>query len=167
MKKVLLAITILVDVALIGVAGFVLYMQVAGSKPAPASVGQTPPARTLPISSAPASAPVPGQSLLSTGTVTLAAQPPDGTRHFLFTYKNAKARSVAIRADFTGWKSDPMKRDATGTWTYQASLLPGEYAYCFAVDDKIIRDPANPRKKQIGRTFVSAIVVKPAPAKPG
>ena len=69
-----------------------------------------------------------------------------------------------IRADFTGWRAEPMQRAPGGNiWKYMAVLEPGEYAYCFSVDDKSIRDPANKRTKQVGKTRVSSIVVQ-APA---
>ncbi len=84
-----------------------------------------------------------------------------------FSYWNPKAKQVAIRADFTGWKAEAMHKDAKGMWVYQANLIPGEYYYCFAADDKKpITDPANPLKKRIGTTFVSAVVVKPASPAP-
>ena len=67
-----------------------------------------------------------------------------------------------MRADFTGWKAVPMHRDNQGVWAFQAALPPGEYAYCFIVDDKAIRDPFAKRSKVIGQATVSAVVVTPA-----
>ena len=68
-----------------------------------------------------------------------------------------------IRAEFTGWRAEPMDKDAaTGVWKYTAVLDPGEYAYCYSVDDKSIRDPANKHTKLVGKTVVSLLVV-PAP----
>src|SRR5207244_3198644 len=90
-----------------------------------------------------------------------------GSRKILFAYRNSKAKQVSIRADFTGWKAEPMRRDPTGGWVFQANLPPGEYAYCYTVDDKTIRDPANKRTKQIGRTFVSSVIVSPLASPPG
>jgi 1,4-alpha-glucan branching enzyme len=86
-------------------------------------------------------------------------------RKILFTYRNPHAKAVSIRADFTGWKAEPMKKAAGGSWTYRAQLTPGEYAYCYTADDKTFKDPANKRTKQIGRTTVSAILVEALPAK--
>lgn len=89
-----------------------------------------------------------------------------GLRHIGFTYRNSHARKVDLKADFTQWKSEPMT-NKNGVWTYLATLPPGEYEYCFIVDDnKGIRDPTNKRIKQIGTTYVSAIVVTPLSAKP-
>ena len=87
-------------------------------------------------------------------------------RNIGFSYKNLRAKQVLIRADFTGWKGVPMKRDTNGLWSYTAQLTPGEYAYCFTVDDKIIKDPANKHTKRIAQTQVSAINVEKAPPKP-
>jgi 1,4-alpha-glucan branching enzyme len=82
----------------------------------------------------------------------------------MFSYANSKARQVALRADFTGWKAEAMKRDARGIWTFRTNLPPGEYAYIFMVDDSPKKDPANKRTKRIGTTQVSAVVIKAAPA---
>jgi hypothetical protein len=95
----------------------------------------------------------------SSTLATATAEP--GTRNIKFTYRNPKAHQVSIRADFTGWKAMPMQKDAAGMWAFATALAPGEYAYCYTVDDKTFKDPANKRTKQIGRTFVSAILVKP------
>jgi len=88
------------------------------------------------------------------------------SRKILFTYRNPHVKQVSIRADFTGWKAEPMQKAPNNSWTYQALLSPGEYAYCFTADDKTFKDPANKRTKQIGRTLVSAIVVEGLPSKP-
>jgi len=155
MKKTFLVLFILVDLAIMGGAAYFLYgymTRLPASAPAstvakPVAVPQTSTATTPSLfGSAPAVAPVPS------GDASM--------RKILFTYHNSKARQVAIRADFTGWKAEVMSRDDRGVWTYQAHLLPGEYAYCFTVDDKTFKDPANKKTKQIGRTFVSAIVVE-------
>ena len=70
------------------------------------------------------------------------------TQTKIFSYRNSHAKRVAIRADFTGWKAEPMQRDAAGVWTYKAALSPGEYAYCYSVDDKPpLKDPINKRTK--------------------
>ena len=90
---------------------------------------------------------------------------PSNGRKILFAYRNAKAHKVMIRADFTGWKEEAMQKDATHVWKYTAILEPGEYAYCFSVDDKKpIKDPFNKRTKKVGTTFVSSILVGPSAA---
>jgi len=50
-------------------------------------------------------------------------------------------------------------------WTFTQQLIPGEYAYCFTVDDKIIRDPANKHTKLIAQTQVSSITIAKPPVK--
>jgi hypothetical protein len=170
MKKVLLVSLILLDLVIMVPAAFFLYVHLSTHQnftkltpPTPTPVRTTNPIASsthqetlINVSSGPAAA-------ISTSTPPAAAEA--GMRKILFSYRNPKAKQVFIRADFTGWKADMMHKDAKAMWVYQANLLPGEYAYCFTVDDKTFRDPANKRTKQIGRTFVSAIVVKPsAPA---
>jgi hypothetical protein len=179
MKKFFLILFIVADVAIMAAAVFVLYVSVAkrfasgtgGAKPGGSPVAALPMPATAPKGKpasppgaliAPSTPPVLG-GVVGRGNAAVEA----GTRKILFSYRNPKAKRVAIRADFTGWKAEPMRREANGVWTYRASLSPGEYAYCYTADDKTFKDPANKRTKQIGRTFVSAIVVEPLPsAKP-
>ena len=91
---------------------------------------------------------------------------PAPTRKILFSYGNSKAKTVMIRADFTGGKDEPMQRDEKGIWKYTATLQPGEYAYCFAVDGKSVRDPANKRTKKVEALLVSALLVTAPPSAP-
>lgn len=160
MKQSFLVLFILADLGIMGGAGFFLYKHLtSGAKPVTPAVTPT----TNPIASvSPATSSGTASSLITpvATNVTPGASSDASMRKILFTYHNPKARQVAIRADFTGWKAEAMARDDRGVWTYQAHLLPGEYAYCFTVDDKTFKDPANKRTKQIGRTFVSAIVVE-------
>lgn len=168
MKKILLMVLILLDIVIMAAAAFFLYVHMTTHSNPPMMTVFNP-------TSAPASAPTSvsprPNSLIVASSATPAianAQPPveGGMRKILFSYRNPKAKQVFIRADFTGWKADAMHKDAKGMWVYQANLLPGEYAYCYTVDDKTFRDPANKRTKQIGRTYVSAIVVKPVSPPP-
>lgn len=167
MKKVLLLVLILLDIVIMASAAFFLYMHM--TKHSNGSMVRMLTSAPAPLMNQPAN---PGVAIPRSGSLIVASsstaviassQPPmeGGMRKILFSYRNPKAKEVFIRADFTGWKADAMHKDAKGMWIYQANLLPGEYAYCFTVDDKTFRDPANKRTKQIGRTYVSAIIVKP------
>ncbi len=165
MKKALLGLFILFDLALIGGSSYMLYLQFQKYQ-----TGQTG------VMSSPAGTPSATNGMtpaVSTSTAKLSSNsldiPPAGestARKILFSYRNSRSRQVAIRADFTGWKAEPMTKDAKGNWTYLAHLSPGEYAYCYTADDKTFKDPANKRTKQIGRTLVSAILVEALSAKP-
>ena len=104
-----------------------------------------------------------------TETPTTPSVPAGATvsRKIGFSYRNSRAKKVMIRADFTGWRAEAMEKDpATGAWKYMAVLEPGEYAYCFSVDDKSIKDPANKHTKLVGKTVVSSIIVQPPAAAP-
>lgn len=162
MKKLFLGLFILVDLGLIGGAAFFLYGYLN---------------HKLPTFSMPMGAKMPAASVVKTSTTTAKSfgggllanattSNESSVRKILFTYRNSKAHQVSIRADFTGWKAEPMQKGANGSWTYQSSLTPGEYAYCYTADDKTFKDPANKRTKVIGRTTVSAILVEALPAKP-
>ena len=53
-----------------------------------------------------------------------------------FTYEAPHAKDVAIVADFTKWKPQPMSRQG-GTWSLEVSLAPGRYLYAFLVNGKV------------------------------
>jgi hypothetical protein len=160
MKKFFLGVFILFDLALIGGSAFVLYTYLS-HRPSRATPSAAPVA-SAPVVAAPT---VPSTAATAAGNTT-AASAGQMTQTKIFSYRNSHAKHVAIRADFTGWKAEPMKRDAAGVWTYRAILSPGEYAYCYSVDDKPpLKDPVNKRTKVIGRAVVSAIVVEAAPPK--
>jgi hypothetical protein len=165
MKKFFLLIFIVIDLAVFAGACLLIYNRlseshtpltvatlVPGAHPAPAMPLSANAVHTSTASMTPAATPAtaPGSSSLE-----------PATRNIKFTYRNSKAKQVSIRADFTGWKAQPMIKDAAGVWSFQAALPPGEYAYCFTVDGRAIRDMANKRTKIIGQTTVSAVVVNP------
>ena len=157
MKKVLLGAFVLFDLALIAGSVFVLYTYLSKRS---ASAKATPPA-----AAEPASTPSPASVAAPAAGATPAVSDPT-VQAKVFSYRNSHAKHVAIRADFTGWKAEPMQRDAAGVWTYKAVLSAGEYAYCYSVDDKPpLKDPVNKRTKLIGRAVVSAIVVEASPPK--
>ena len=187
MKKFLLLLFIFADLGVIAIAGVYIYSRVRGGVPA-AGVLPTPmahshlnvspfasimpstatsantartPAMPPAVSQPPAARPSVAQPSASPAS-SVAGPIEPGTRNIKFSYRNSKAKQVSIRADFTGWKAEPMHKDEQGVWAFQAALPPGEYAYCYTVDDKAIRDPFNKRTKQFGQTIVSAIVVTPA-----
>ncbi|MFA5975952.1 MAG: hypothetical protein WC859_07270 [Elusimicrobiota bacterium] len=166
MKKPLLLLFILLDVMAMSAAGVVLYLRMApklkpvvpSRKDINRSVDELGVSTTPAVDAVASTEPVQGIPPVLSAAATR-VEP--GIRKILFKYSNSKARQVALRADFTGWKAEPMRRDARGVWTYQANLTPGEYAYIFTADEKPVRDPANKHIKRIGTTQVSAIVVKP------
>lgn len=173
MKKIHLQVFILVDLAVMAAAGYVLYLQVMSKPAADAARGSVgafsdrpPVAAKIDAARSDVSTSAAAGWTSSLNTVVAPSSAAPGMRRILFSFSNAKAKQVSLRADFTGWKAEAMRRDARGVWTYQANLIPGEYAYIFTMDDKPIRDPANKRTKRIGTTQVSAILVKPVLSQP-
>jgi 1,4-alpha-glucan branching enzyme len=53
------------------------------------------------------------------------------------------AKQVMLSGSFNRWsdRSDPMKRDRSGTWKKVKMLPKGQYEYKFIVDDAWILDP--------------------------
>jgi hypothetical protein len=169
MKKFFLTVLILGDLVVIVVLVAVLYQRVTARHGFSSSVRPS-----IPIAKA-----VPGPAagaahLVATSThpITAVARAPNpapanpGEHRIRFSYRNARAKTVSISADFTGWKPEAMQKQGKNHWTFVASLTPGEYGYCFFVDGRSLTDPANSRKKRIGSVLVSAVVVKPAAALP-
>jgi len=169
MKKFLLGLFILFDLALIGGSVFVLVTYLSRQPPltAPSAAAAPPaaaPSAATPAAAAPAAPSAPANAAGGTAAAPVVSGG-QATQTKIFSYRNSHAKHVAIRADFTGWKAEPMQRDSAGVWTYRAVLSPGEYAYCYSVDDKPpLKDPVNKRTKVIGRAVVSAIVVEPSPS---
>jgi hypothetical protein len=179
MKKFFLLIFILIDLAVLSGACALIYNRLMESH-APLTVASLVPN----MHPAPSTTPVPTALHASTSPITAPAGQPSApattpasaisgsnsiepaTRNIKFSYRNSKAKQVSIRADFTGWKAQTMTRDSGGVWSFQAALPPGEYAYCFTVDGRAIRDMANKRTKVIGQTTVSAVVVNPLAGHP-
>jgi 1,4-alpha-glucan branching enzyme len=79
-------------------------------------------------------------------------------KRILFKYRDAQAQKVAISGEFSRWTPKPMKKDKNGNWTLVFRLKPGEYAYNFIVDGKLIRDPANRRMKPSGQKIPSSVL---------
>ena len=162
MKKVFLGLFIFLDLVMISASAYVLYAYILRQAPVRAASKSTAPAPAGPSAAAVSTAPV----TTSGNAFNVPSLPSTTARKILFSYHNSRAKKVSVRADFTGWKAEEMRKTANGVWTYQAILSPGEYAYCYTADDKTFKDPANKRTKQIGRTMVSAIVVEALPSKP-
>jgi len=163
MKKFFLGVFILFDLALIGGSVVVLYTYLSPKLSRTLSSTNAAPLVSIPATNVPLVS-----SSVSNAAGSTASAPSSSAGHMtqtkIFSYRNSHAKHVAIRADFTGWKAEPMNRGAGGVWTYRAVLSPGEYAYCYSVDDKPpLKDPVNKRTKVIGRAVVSAIVVEAAP----
>jgi len=153
MKKAFLSLVLLLCLAGLGGSGYYLFerWKAAGGQEASGLPKPNPATQASPTKPT-------GQAL------SVSSEKPgkeNNYRNIGFSYQNSKAKKVQIRADFTGWKPELMNKDKRSVWSYTAKLLPGEYAYCFMVDGKIIRDPANKKRKQYGQTQVSAITVKP------
>jgi 1,4-alpha-glucan branching enzyme len=112
---------------------------------------------------APAST-TPAPAATTAGAVTgKAAAPqitPDGVK---FTYAGAADR-VNLAGDFNSWSTttDPMVRQADGTWVIEKKLEPGTYAYKFLVDGKTWKqDAANPEAKDDGFGGKNSVVTIP------
>ena len=159
MKRIFLGAFILFDLSLIGASGYVLFRYVRDKMPR-GGFPSLPRAGVSPKTAPQAAEKTTGGLLTPPASTTESS-----TRKIRFSYRNSRAKHVSIRADFTGWKAVPMDKAAGGQWTYTAALTPGEYAYCYTVDDRTFKDPAAKRTKVIGRTTVSAIVVEALPAK--
>lgn len=54
-----------------------------------------------------------------------------------------KANAVFLVGEFNGWSpmANPMRRDASGSWTAQVELHHGYHQYLFLVDDEPWLDP--------------------------
>ncbi len=111
MKKFFLVVFILLDIAVIAASVMFLMARLKDNSrltPAPSPIKTPVTASTSTVTALPAS---------STGSVKAnalpgtAAVPIGGTRKILFTYRNSKARKVMIRAEFIGWRAEPLQKE--------------------------------------------------------
>lgn len=74
-------------------------------------------------------------------------------RLITLTYRNEKARSVAVIGSFNGWSPNdsPMRPVAPGEWEISLHLPPGRYAYRFILDSATqVLDPNCPTEEPDG-----------------
>jgi len=65
-------------------------------------------------------------------------------KNVTLTYKDEKAKQVAVAGDFNNWDttSDKMVNLGDGNWSITLNLKPGRYEYKFIIDDTTwIADP--------------------------
>lgn len=80
-------------------------------------------------------------------------------RKILFKYHDSVPKEVSIAGDFTDWSPQLMRKDKNNNWSITLNLKPGQYAYNFIVDGKMIRDPANRKTKKAGQKIPSSLLV--------
>lgn len=89
------------------------------------------------------------------------AAPKAPPRRVPFRYRDVVPKRVSVIGEFNSWSPQLMKKDAYGNWTVAISIPPGEYAYNFIVDGKMIRDPNNKKVKKSSRKIPSSVLVVP------
>lgn len=83
-------------------------------------------------------------------------------RKILFQYRDSVPKRVAVLGDFNQWTPQAMKKNQNHNWALALELKPGEYAYNFIVDGKMIRDPSNRKVKKANQKILSSLlIVKP------
>jgi hypothetical protein len=76
-----------------------------------------------------------------------------------FHYRDAIPKRVSIVGDFNQWSPQLMKKDKNHNWTVTLEIEPGEYAYNFIVDGRMIRDPSNSKTKKAGQKIPSSLLM--------
>ncbi len=83
-----------------------------------------------------------------------------------FTYIDPAATTVEVAGEFSNWKTLPMAKDASGSWTKSLRLKAGRYGYKLVVDAVWKFDPKNPARKIVNDIEHSAITVGNVSATP-
>jgi hypothetical protein len=165
-RRTLLAI-LLADIFVMAGAAFILWDRYTSSEAhlpdlaptAPIRAEERKPSSPPPAAAGSAEAPFPGAAASPAASDAAAPASPAGRpRNVLFAYRDSKPSSVQIVGDFNQWKPQDLRRGANHTWTIGIKLAPGDYAYNYIVDGKVIRDPNQPRTAPEGR---SLLTVKP------
>lgn len=84
-------------------------------------------------------------------------------RKVLFQYRDSIPQRVSIIGDFNQWSPQLMKKGNGHLWTITLELEPGNYAYNFVVDGRVIRDPNNKKTKQANQKIPSSFLVIQSP----
>ena len=83
-----------------------------------------------------------------------------GKPHLFKLHGYPSARQVVLTGSFNGWREDELFLSKTATgWEIPYTLGPGNYAYKFKVDGKMIADPANPNRG--GERGNSYLIIQP------
>lgn len=170
MSRGLMMALLALDLLLMAASGYIIFDRVrvhwqeaasaalpVRSAPAPAPVQPAAPAAP-PVQPAPAVSNAPAAGAKAQVQAPAASQEAPA-RRVLFKYRDSVPQRVSIVGDFNGWSPRLMKKDKNGNWTAVYRLKPGEYAYNFVVDGKMIRDPANRRMKQAGQKIPSSVLI--------
>ncbi len=83
------------------------------------------------------------------------------TRKIRFQYVNPAVSKVSLTGDFNNWTPEPFRKSASGVWTLNVDLPPGDYSYNFIADGRTLRDPTQRRTDDKGRSLYR--VSPPAP----
>ena len=154
MSREFLMLILALDLLVMGASGYVVWDRARAKAPPPKALRPPrPPPEPAPAEPAPAPAP-------STPTVKEATPPArsSAARNILFQYRDSVPKRVAIAGDFNDWSPQLMKKDKNYLWKIALLLEPGEYAYNFIVDGKMIRDPSNRDSTDAGRKIPSSLL---------
>lgn len=177
MTRSRILLLMMLDLALIGGAGYRAYERYQELKPAAAVAAVAPPAApaaetpALETSTASVAAPavetsttapdatVPSTTTLvtapaiSTPAVAASTEPVHPTR-VAFRYRNSVAKKVFLTGTFNNWTPVAFRKSASGLWTLVVDIAPGDHAYNFLVDGKTVRDPNQRRSDEKGRSLL-------------
>lgn len=164
MNRGMLMALLALDLFVMGTSLYVLWDRFRKNMAPPPVISMPEPPRP---SNAPTPAPTPAtpaptSTPLQEKKSATANARPEMTRKILFKYRDSFPKRVSIIGDFNQWSPQLMVKDESHNWTVMVSLSPGQYAYNFIVDGKVIRDPANKKTKQAGQKIPSSLlIVKP------
>ena len=154
------------DLLVMGASGYVLWDRVKkNASPPPAPIVVQPP---MPAPAPEPAAKLPGEKPEDSGLEEAAPEPTakaKSRKHegkpkkISFHYRDPSAKRVSIVGEFNQWSPQLMKKDAEQRWGITLNLKPGEYAYNFMVDGKLIRDPAQKKStKRPGQKIPASVL---------
>jgi enterochelin esterase family protein len=95
-------------------------------------------------------------------SVALPPPTPDKAGNVVFHLHADAMTDVKICGEWSGWKREPMARDANGIWTFSVTPMPaGIWHYFFLVNGLEINDPLNPIM-QASRELNASVIQMPA-----
>lgn len=167
MTRKQISLLIFVDLLFLGGMGLQVWdrYQALQGNPMSFPVSEQPPALSaspqLPVSESGVSIENPGEipavivSTASVKTPSLPAPEGESPSRRTFVFHNPNATSVQLVGDFNQWTPQDFQKGATGRWKLSVVLAPGDYAYNFIVDGKVVRDPNQRRTDAKGRSLLT------------
>ena len=151
------------DLIVLGSSGYLMWERIKkhtfSSLVPTLSLPEKPPLAADPRPPAATQTPMEKEPNLEINSLPAAKEVKSQSRMILFKYRDSVPKKVMVTGEFNRWKPAALKKNKQYVWSITLKIMPGSYAYNFIVDNRMIRDPANPKTKNAGKKILSSLLV--------